>query len=157
MIFAATKAIDAAIKAQNWTCDIDEQDKTSAVITGFNMKSGSSMQIFFISAADNDVAIRVFQFISIPAGKMDAALRVCNDINRQFRFTKFVANDNGFVGIEMDVAVETANIDKVAIELLMRLLNIADEAYPTFKQAFDGPTVQTPRFISPNGNGAGRY
>ncbi len=152
MIFAATKAIDAAIKAQNWNCDIDEQDKTSAVITGFNMKSGSNMQIFFISAADNDLAIRVFQFMSIPAGKMDAAIKACNDINRQFRFTKFVANDNGFVGIEMDVAVETANIDKVAVELLMRLLNIADEAYPTFKQAFDTPTVQTPHIISPNGS-----
>ncbi len=157
MIFAATKAIDAAIKAQNWSCDIDEQEKSSAVITGFNMKSGSSMQIFFISAADNDLAIRAFQFIPIPAGKMDIAIKTCNAINRQFRFTKFVANDNGFVGIEMDVAVETANIDKVAVELLMRLLNIADEAYPTFKQAFDGPAVQSPRIISPNGNGAGRY
>jgi len=152
MIFAATKAIDAAIKAQNWTCDVDEQEKSSAVITGFNMKSGSSMQIFFISSADNDVAIRVFQYISIPAGKLDVAVKTCNDINRQFRFTKFVANDNGFVGIEMDVAVETANIDKVAIELLMRLLNIADEAYPAFKQAFDAPTVQTPHIISPNGS-----
>ena len=149
MIYKATKDIEAAIKAQNWNCQIDEQpnDSSSAVITGFNLKCGSSIQIFFISAADNDLAIRVFQFLPIPQGKEAAALQACNNVNRQFRFTKFVSNDNGYVGIEMDVAVETANLSKVAIELLMRLLSIADEAYPVFQQAFG---AAGPHIVSPN-------
>lgn len=149
MIYKATKDIEAAIKAENWNCQVDAPDdgSSSAVITGFNLKAGISIQIFFISAADNDLAIRVFQFLPVPPGKEAAALQACNRVNRQFRFTKFVANDNGHIGIEMDVAVETANLAKVAIELLMRLLNIADEAYPVFQQAFGNDGAH---FVSPN-------
>lgn len=144
MIFKASKEIEAAIKAQEWNCHIDEQPdgSSSAVITGFNLKCGANIQIFFISAADNDAAVRVFEFIPIPAGKGHDAIHLCNDMNRRFRFTKFVAGPS-HIGVEMDMPVETQNPGAVCVELLVRLLNIAEEAYPAFQQAF-GPAPAAP-------------
>ena len=117
MIFKASKEIETAIKAQGWNCSVDEQPdgSSSAVITGFNLKCGASVQIYFISAADNDAAVRVFEFVPIPAGKGHEA-----------------------IGVEMDMPVETQNPGAVCVELLVRLLNIAEEALPAFQQAFGG-------------------
>lgn len=140
MIFKASKEIESAIKAQGWNCGIDEHKdgSSSAVITGFNLKCGASIQIIFISAADNDAAIRVFEFIPIPAGKEHTAIHMCNEMNRRFRFTKFVAG-NTHVSVEMDMPVETQNPGAVCVELLVRLLQISEDAYPTFQNAFGAP------------------
>lgn len=137
MIFKATKEIESAIKAQNWTCNVDEQPdgKSSAVITGFNLKCGANIQIFFISAADNDAAVRVFEFIPIPAGKEHQAIHMCDEMNRQFRFAKFTTNGPN-ISLQMDMPVETQNPGPVCVELLIRLLQISEEAYPAFQKAF---------------------
>jgi len=134
MIMQATKTIEEAFKAQNWSYKVDEHPdgKSSAVITGFDLKCGANVQIFFISAADNDVAVRAFEFFSIPAGKEHAALHLCNEMNNKFRFAKFVVSGD-HVGMQMDMPVEAKEVGPVCTELLYRLLDIADNAYPEFK------------------------
>lgn len=148
MIMKATKTIEEAFKAQNWNYSVDEhpEGSSSAVITGFDLKCGANVQIFFISAADNDVAIRVFKLLAIPAGKEHAAIHLCNDINCRYRFAKFVTAD-GHIGMQMDMPVETQNVDKVCVELLYRLLDIADAVYPVFQREFGAPAAPS----SPNG------
>jgi len=155
MLYQTTKDIEAAFKAQNWNYQLDERDGSSALITGFNLKSGGSVQLFFISAADKDLAIRVFQVLPVPAGKESAAIQACNRINLEYRFVKFVV-DNGNIGAQLDVAVETANMGPVAVELLSRTLDIIDGAMPTFKAAVSGGG---PTFGGGNasGNSAGRF
>jgi len=151
MIYQTTKDIETAFKAQNWNYNIDERDNSSALITGFNLKSGGNVQIFFISAADKDLAIRVFQVIDVPAGKEAAAIQACNKMNLEYRYIKFVA-DNGRIGAQLDVAIETANMGAVAVELLYRTLDIIDAALPTFKAALAGPAPQSSHIVSPNGS-----
>ncbi len=152
MLSQTTKEIEAAFKAQNWTYNIDQREDSSALITGFNLKSGDSVQVFFISAGDKDLAIRVFRAIDIPAGKEDIAIRTCNKINLEYRFTKFVV-DNGCVGVQLDVAMETQNMGPVAIELISRTLDILEHSLPTFKSAFGA----APAGGSFSGNNADRF
>jgi len=134
MIYQTTKDVEAAFKAQGWNYNIDEREGSSALVTGFNLKSGGSVQIFFISAGDKDLAIRIFQVLPVPAGRESAAIQACNKINLEYRFTKFVV-DGGNIGAQIDVAMETANMGAVAIELLSRALDIIDNAMPTFQAA----------------------
>ncbi len=140
MVMETTKKVEAAFKARNWNYNIDEHPSgnSSALITGFDLKSGRSLQVFFISGRQDkgeDLAVRVFQYISVPAGKEAAALRACNEANMAMRFAKFVLRSDN-INIEMDMPAETQNVDAVAVELLCRLLDIADEMYPTFEKAF---------------------
>lgn len=140
MIAKTTKEIEAAFKAQNWNYKLDEHPdgKNSALITGFDLKSGRSLQIFFISndvQNGQDLAVRVFQYLAVPEGKEEKVTAACNAANSKYRFAKFVCRDNGNVAIEMDMPAETQNVGAVAVELLYRLLDIADDAYPIFEQA----------------------
>lgn len=152
MIAKTTQAVEAAFKAQNWNYKVDEHPsgKSSAIITGFDLKSGRSVQIFLISGVTEqgeDLAIRVFEYVTIPAGRATAALKACNEASGRYRFAKFVYQENGNVSIEMDMPAEVRNVGDVAVELLYRLLDIADDAYPIFKEAL-GPST-TPN-ASPN-------
>ncbi len=149
MIYQTTKDVEAAFKAQGWNYQLDEREGSSALVTGFNLKSGGSVQVFFISAGDKDLALRIFSVLPIPAGKEDAAIRTCNKINLRYRFAKFVA-DNGNIGVQLDAATETANMGPVAVELLSRTLDIIDESLPVFRSAF-GPASSAPN--SPNNTG----
>lgn len=155
MIFKASKEIESAIKAQGWNCGVDEHPsgESSAVITGFNLKCGSSIEVLFISAGDNDVAIRVFNFFKVPAGKEHEGLHLCNDMNGQFRFTKFVSHGD-HVSVEMDMPVETQNTGAVCVELLVRLLQISEEAMPAFQKALGtAPSAPaSPSSPAPGGN-----
>ena len=140
MVTKTTKLIEEAFKAQNWNYSIDEHPsgQSSALVTGFDLKSGRSLQILFISSSlerGEDLAIRVFQFVSVPEGRSDAALRACNEANSKYRFAKFTCRDNSSINIEMDMPAEAQNAGAEAVELLYRLLDIADDAYPLFEKA----------------------
>ncbi len=153
MVYQTTKDIEAAFKAQNWNYQVQEREGSSALVTGFNLKSGGNVQFFFISAGDKDLAIRAFQVLPVPAGKEDAAIRACNKVNLEYRFTKFVV-DNGQIGVQLDVAIETANMGPVAVELLCRALDIIDGAMPTLKAAL-ASSIAGGGNTSPNS--AGRF
>ena len=140
MVTKTTKLVEEAFKAQGWNYKIDEHPngKSSAIVTGFDLKSGRSIQILLISGElerGEDLALRVFQYADIPTERETEALRACNEANGKYRFVKFVYHDNGSVVIEMDMPSETKDVGNVAVELLYRLLDIADDAYPIFEKA----------------------
>lgn len=137
MIYQASKAIKEALDAQDIRCDIAEGPDSSAVITGFDLKSGDAATIHFISMNDqNDVAMRVFHFAKGDSAKL---AKVVNDLNCQFRYAKFTLRDDE-VCLEMDIPQETANVGRVAFELLARSLDIMAEAAADLKAA--GATLQ---------------
>lgn len=151
MVYQSSKAIQEALKAQNINCDVAEGPDSSAVITGFDLKSGDAATIHFISMSDkNDVAMRVFHFAK--GGDAAKVAAVVNDLNCKFRYAKFTLRD-GEVCLEMDIPQETTDVGKVAFELLVRSLDIMAEASPDLKaagatlepqQAHDAPPAAEP-------------
>ena len=139
MVTKTTKAIEEAFKAQNWNYSVDEHPSgsSSAIVTGFDLKSGRSLQILLISGElerGEDLAVRVFQYVTVPTEREAEALRACNEANGKYRFVKFAYHDNGSVVLEMDMPSETREVGSVAMELLYRLLDVADDAYPIFEK-----------------------
>ncbi len=141
MVFKPTQAIKDALTGQNIKCDIIEGDGSSAVITGFDLKSGDQATIHFISLNDNnDVAIRAFGLAHTDSAHAAAVREAINQIHCQFRYAKFTLHDDGDVNMEMDIPQETVDVGKVATELLIRSLDIMAEASPILKAA--GATLQ---------------
>lgn len=139
MIFAPSKAIEAALRAHNFNCSVVEAPSggSSAVVTGFDLKSGDAVTFHFISMNDqNDVALRAFHFAKGDGAKLAP---VVNDLNCKFRFAKFTLRD-GEVNLEMDAPQETTDVGKVAFELLARSLDILAEAAADLKAA--GATLE---------------
>lgn len=137
MVFESSRQIKAALDAQNIRCQIDEGPDSSAVITGFDLKSGDAATFHFISMSDkNDVALRAFHFAKGDPAKL---LSVVNALNCKFRYAKFALREDE-VCVEMDIPQETTDVGRVAFEMLARSLDILAEAAPELKAA--GATVE---------------
>ena len=144
MVFESSRQIKAALDAQNIRCQIDEGPDSSAVITGFDLKSGDAATFHFISMSDkNDVALRAFHFAKGDPAKL---LSVVNALNCKFRYAKFALRD-GEVCMEMDIPQETTDVGRVAFEMLARSLDILAEAAPELKAA--GATLEKAQSAAP--------
>lgn len=144
MAFESSKQIKAALDAQGIRCQIDEGPDSSAVITGFDLKSGDAATFHFISMSDkNDVALRAFHFAKGDDAKL---LSVVNGLNCKFRYAKFALRD-GEVCMEMDIPQETTDVGRVAFEMLARSLDILAEAAPELKAA--GATLEKAQSAAP--------
>ena len=67
--------------------------------------------------------------------KYGKALVVCNSMNDKFRWAKFFLNSDKDVVVQEDAVVEEATAGEELFELIVRMLNIMDEAYPEFMKA----------------------
>ena len=137
MIYAATKAIEAAMKEKDLKYDLQETDSSSAIRLGFS-RDGYSFSIHFISKDDDpDVAVRVFDLINIPEAKRSALFSTLNDLNKKYRYFKFYLNSNDGLNVEYDfpLSISIEQVGKLAIETIARAFKILDDVYPTVMKA----------------------
>ena len=63
-------------------------------------------------------------------------LYAVNKMNRQFRFAKFVVDfEDNTISIEIDFPISCSEVGGIAVEMLFRVMNMADEAYAEFMKA----------------------
>ena len=119
---------------------IAETDTCSYVKVIFKANSIPSVTINLISTGDdNDAAVRIFDLVMVPESKRPAVLQALNGINAGYRYAKFVLNmTNSTVQLEMDIPMKVENVGEIALELILRAVDIADKAYPTLMKAVWG-------------------
>jgi len=59
----------------------------------------------------------------------------CNEMNAKYRWVKFFLNGEKKVTVQVDAIVETESCGAHLSELVRRIVNISDEAYPDFMKA----------------------
>ena len=139
MIYKATREIEKAIKADELHYEIDETEHTSVVSVGFDGKVAKNLTVRFISRDDdNDFSVRCFSIANTPEEKMDVVLKAVNEANDQYRYAKFVVDEDGDINAEYDFPVAGDNIGDSATELLVRFVDIIDKCYPKFMSAIWG-------------------
>lgn len=142
MIYKATKLIKQEMDKQELNSSINEYEKSSNVVAGYNIQNGPYIQVDFISSDDdNDVAVRVFGFINhVAEDKEEKILKVINECHAEYRYLKFVLDEDGDVNIEYDfpVKLDDATVGVVAYELFVRCVKIAEKCYPMFMKAIWG-------------------
>ena len=123
-------------KDSNLKVFTDETSSSSYVWLQFGIKNGGSYRIRFISRDDDhDVAVRVFALVSVEPDCQTKILPTVNELNAQYRFVKFVLDDDGDINLEYDYPVSDPNPAASARELVIRISNIVDEAYPKLMRA----------------------
>lgn len=142
MIYKATNLIKQEMDKQDLNCSIKEYDDSSDVIACYNIENGPTIQIHFISSDDdNDVSVRVYDFIHhVAEDKEEKILRVINECNAAKRYLKFVLDSERDVNIEYDfpLKADDAAVGAEAYEMLVRYVNIIEECYPLFMKAMWG-------------------
>ena len=102
--------------------------------------SGDNLRTIPIIVVFNDDGEHLVQFacFEIAAFKENrryaAALMACNRINAKYRWVKFYLDDDRDVRAEADAVVESGCTGSICIEIVMRMVQVIDEAYNEFKR-----------------------
>lgn len=121
---------------------LEENSQKSALITGFGVNNGSHVRVFFISTDDNnDVAVRLFGVVNgVSEDKVGRILEVINECNRQYRYMKFVLDDERDINVEYDIPLKTTDdsVGEIGCEVFIRMIKIVEESYPKFMRVVWG-------------------
>ena len=116
----------------------DDQDVIRTGMGGLDNLEGITMLIFFDSENKN-IQIRTIDFVKIPKDKYDRIYKVCNQQNAKFRWAKFyIHEESGELRVETDAVIDLDTVGAECFELVHRITNISDEAYPDFMRAMWG-------------------
>lgn len=137
MVHQATRAIQAYLSRTTMlNVYVEEDDTFSAVCLDRTTGYGSQYTIRFISQdEDNDVAVRVFDLLSVKEPSRGRVLPVINSLNNRFRYVKFTLEQDGSVNAEYDYPVPTIHPANSAQEMIGHFTRIIDEAYPELMKA----------------------
>lgn len=136
MIRPATMAIQKTFDEKNIKYRVNQVGDSSIVEAGFVLDNGPNVIVRFISRDDdNDVAVRVFDLVKVKEDQQETMIKVINDLNKEFRFLKFVIHDTGSVHVENDLYLRTENVGEVAAEMFVRYMQILKQAYPKLMKA----------------------
>ena len=137
-IFMATKA------GENLTKTFDEKELKYEKVNmegevyrlGFNLDVTSLTVFVQVGDDGTDLHLEGVDFVKIPSGKDDIAIEVCNQLNNQFRWIKFVWDDkNECVNARADGVINDETCGEIGYELLYRMIKIVEDSYATFMKA----------------------
>lgn len=112
------------------------EDNENVCRIGFDL-TNTQVQIFTHFSEDGtDVHFTGIDFVKIPEDKVDMIYKVCNACNDQFRWVKFVWDeDNKYITCQADAVIQLDSCAEECFEIVMRMAKIVDDAYPTFMKA----------------------
>lgn len=115
-----------------------DRDDNAVKVTysGDNMKS-IPVYVFFDKDGDPLVEFKCWEVANFKE-KEARALIACNELNSKYRWVKFYLDKDADIIVEADAMVDTATCGQECMTMVRRMVNITDEAYPTFARALWG-------------------
>ena len=118
---------------------VDQVGETWLVRAGMSGKSSTYDFLFIKTDAEgNDVAVRVFKVARFKPHQRELALETINEVQKKFRFVRFVLDDDCDVNVEYDFPASYLAIGEGAFDMLIRMTSILDESYPQLMRAVWG-------------------
>ena len=131
----ALESFAAYMEAKDLKVRLMEEDENVCYV-GFQLDNTEVGILLFFGEDLKDVHFVGRDFVKIPDDKTDVVLSVCNECNKNFRWVKFVYNEeDNRVTCQCDAVVQEDSVAEECYEIVMRLAGIVDEAYPSFMKA----------------------
>lgn len=93
------------------------------------------IQVFFDKNGKQFVQLDCWNIAKFNEQKMAVGLVTCNALNAKYRWAKFYLDSDMDVRCQADLVVEPNSVGEEIQEVLKRLVNIIDEAYPEIMKA----------------------
>ena len=91
--------------------------------------------VIFDKDGEGLVALRCWSFGNVPANKRIDVLETCNSLNTDYRWVSFYIDGDNDVTVSLDAVVDIDTVGEECIQLVRRMVNIYDEAYPLLMKA----------------------
>ena len=139
MVYQATQTISERFEEASLRYEIHETEHFSLLECTMVTRHTTLVMRFLSSDDSNGVNLRVSRAVRFPQAKRAEVLRLVNALNCEFRFVKFVVNDTEHsVDVLYDFPRSTADAGETAMELIGRVPDIVDEAYPRLMRTIWG-------------------
>ena len=101
--------------------------------SGDNLKS-IPVFVFFDKDGDPMVQFKCWEIANFK-GKEGQGIFACNEMNKEYRWVKFFLDEDADIIASVDAYIDYASCGEECMNLVRRVVNITDEAYPTFARA----------------------
>lgn len=111
-------------------------DAETVVRVGWKLDNTKISILFYFDEDNRSVHIEGREFLNVPENKIDVMYKACNTCNNQYRWVKFTVDEEDKELVAKDDAV--IQLDSCAdevMELMIRMTQIVDDAYPQFMKA----------------------
>ena len=116
---------------------IKYEDKDDFIVkvtfSGDNLKS-IPVYVFFDKDGDPMVQFKCWNIANFK-GKEDKGIVACNKLNAEYRWVKYYLDSDADVVASLDGYIDEMTCGDECIKLVSRVVNITDDAYPTFARA----------------------
>ncbi len=111
-------------------------EEESVLRVGWKLKA-TNISIFFQFGEDGtNVHFEGHEFLLIPEGNIEQMYKICNQMNREYRWVKFAVDEEvKEVVVEGDAVIQLDSCAQECLELMIRTTRIIDDAYPKFMKA----------------------
>ncbi len=100
--------------------------------TGDNLKT-IAFYVYFDKEGKDMIQLRCWEVANFK-GKEAKGIIVCNEMNKKYRWAKFYLDKDSDILVECDAYIGE-DCGPECLNLVRRLVNITDEAYPEFAKA----------------------
>ena len=114
--------------------DIDEC-AVSVAFSSDTIPQGVKVLVIFDAENRNAVHFIASGFVKVTESKFAAELLAVNEANAKFRWVKFYIDDNMNIMAEDDAILDMSSVGSEVTNLVFRICNIVEEAYPSFMSA----------------------
>ncbi|MDE6730116.1 MAG: YbjN domain-containing protein [Oscillospiraceae bacterium] len=128
-MFKAIKAICKVFDENDIKYVTETDEDSSTVITGIASELTKFNVLFISESDDNDVAMRVYDFISFKPKKLTNVLKLINRFNNEYRYVRFSVDEDNTVSLSYDFMMSCKDPGETALEIFLRLYQGADEFY----------------------------
>lgn len=95
-----------------------------------------SVQFNFDNDGEGKVNVRTYDLGSFKSDDAFATgLLICNKMNTEYRWVRFYLDSDRDVVVDADAILSVGTVGEECAELMLRLIDIADKAYPEFMKA----------------------
>ncbi len=122
------------LEAKGVRYDTNEVTDNSVVTVGYTLENTSAKASIFFSDDNKHIAMHCFDVVKAPKDKFANVIICCNQANLEYRWAKFVINDEMEVSAQLDAIINEDDSAEV-YELMIRILDIVDKTYPNFMKA----------------------
>lgn len=136
MMHQATEKICEALDAAEMHYRVREVKDSSIVVAGIATKLTNFEVLFISDDDDNDVAVRIYRFVSFDESRTEDMIRVVNKLNDEYRFYKFTVDlDDATITVSYDFPLSCEEVGETAVEVILKLLKACDKFYAEIMKA----------------------
>ncbi len=123
--------IEKTFQSVGLACKSHDEGNLSFLETVLTDKSCTATARLISNGNDQDTKLITNAFVTVPPRKQEAALVLLNEMNRSFKFAKFVMGDDGGVYGEYDIpaCLNKSGPGAAALEVTLRFAQIINDVY----------------------------